>query len=208
LRGPVERLFPNLSHGQRVVLDWGLTIVGAVAIVIGVKAWIINPYRIPSPSMEPTLHCARPEPDCEASSSDRILANRFIYHFHAPRRGDIVVFHAPAAAARECIGGIFVKRIIGLPNERWSERRGVTYIDGRRLSEPYIEPSRRDEDTKTLFDIPPTGKLERIPVGMYLMEGDNRAHSCDSRVWGLVPRKNIIGKVVLTYWPLGRLGSP
>jgi signal peptidase I len=208
LRGPVERLFPNLSHGQRVVLDWVLTIVGAVAIVIGVKAWIVNPYRIPSPSMEPTLHCARPEPDCEGSSSDRVLANRFIYHFHDPRRGDIVVFHSPPAAARECIGGIFVKRIIGLPGERWSERKGVTYIDGRRLSEPYIEPGHRDEDTKTLFDIPPTGKLKRIPAGMYLMEGDNRAHSCDSRVWGLVPRIDIIGKVVLTYWPLGRLGSP
>ena len=208
MRGPVERLFPNLSHGQRVVLDWVLTIVGAVAIVIGVKAWIVNPYRIPSPSMEPTLHCARPEPECEASSSDRIIANRFIYHFHDPRRGDIVVFHAPPAAARECIGGIFVKRIIGLPDERWSARRGVTYINGRRLPEPYIKPGRRDGDTKTLFDIPPTGKLTRIPAGMYLMEGDNRAHSCDSRVWGLVPRENIIGKVVLTYWPLGRIGSP
>ena len=89
--------------------------------------------------MEPTLHCARPEDGCEASSSDRILANRFIYHFRDPRRGEIVVFHAPAAAARECIGGIFVKRIIGLPGDRWSERRGVTYINGRRLSEPYIQ---------------------------------------------------------------------
>ena len=208
MRGPIERFFPNLSHGQKVVLDWVLTIVGAVAIVIAVKAWIVNPYRIPSSSMEPTLHCARPEDGCEASSSDRILANRFIYHFRDPRRGEIVVFHAPAAAARECIAGIFVKRIIGLPGDRWSERRGVTYINGRRLSEPYLRPGRRDHDTKTLLDIPPTGKLKRIPAGMYLMEGDNRARSCDSRVWGLVPRKNIIGKVFLTYWPLNRIGIP
>jgi len=118
------------------------------------------------------------------------------------------VFDAPAAAARECISGIFVKRIIGLPGDRWSERRGVTYINGRRLSEPYIKPGRRDHDTKTLLDIPPTGKLERIPAGMYLMEGDNRTRSCDSRVWGLVPRNNIIGKVFLTYWPLNRIGIP
>lgn len=191
-----------------MVVDWVLTIVGAVAIVVGVKAWVINPYRIPSPSMEPTLHCARPEPDCEASSSDRILANRFIYHFHNPRRGDIVVFHAPPEATRECIGGIFVKRIIGLPGETWAERKGVTYIDGHRLVETYIPAARRDADTKTLLAIPPVGKLKRIPKGMYLMEGDNRAHSCDSRVWGLVPRGNIIGKVVLTYWPPGRIGSP
>ena len=190
------------------MIDWVATIVGAVVIVLAVKAWVVNPYRIPSPSMEPTLHCARPEPYCGAGSSDRVLANRFIYHFHSPRRGDIVVFHAPDAARRECIGGIFVKRIIGLPGEAWSERNGVTYIDGRRLAEPYVGPRRRDSETKTLRDIPPLGKLRRIPAQMYLMEGDNRAHSCDSRVWGLVPRANIIGKVVLTYWPLNRLGTP
>jgi signal peptidase I len=208
LRGPIERFFPNLSHRPRVVLDWVLTIVGAVLIVVAVKAWVVNPYRIPSPSMEPTLHCARPEPDCEAGRSDRVLANRFIYHFHDPSRGDIVVFHAPDAARRECTGGIFVKRIVGLPGEAWSERAGVTYINGRRLAEPYIAPARRDRDTKELIDIPPVGTMRRIPPGMYLVEGDNRAHSCDSRVWGLVPRANIIGKIVLIYWPLDRVGTP
>jgi signal peptidase I len=208
LRGPIERIFPNLSHGPRVVIDWVFTIVGAVLIVFAVKTWVVNPYRIPSPSMEPTLHCARPEPDCEAGTSDRVLANRFIYHFHSPRRGDIVVFHSPPAARRECVGGIFVKRIIGLPGEVWSERSGVTYIDGRRLAEPYIVPARRDSDTKELVDIPPVGTIRRIPPRMYLVEGDNRAKSCDSRLWGLVPRANIIGKVILTYWPLGRLGTP
>jgi signal peptidase I len=191
-----------------MVIDWMATIVGAVLIVLAVKAWIVNPYRIPSPSMEPTLHCARPERFCEAGRSDRVLANRFIYHFHSPRRGDIVVFHAPDEARRECIGGIFVKRIIGLPGEVWSERDGVTYINGRHLTEPYVAPSHRDDDTKTLRDVPPLGKLRRIPADMYLVEGDNRAHSCDSRVWGLLPRANIIGKVVLTYWPLDRLGMP
>jgi len=208
VRGPIERFFPNLSHRQRVFLDWALTIAGAVLIVLAVKAWVVNPYRIPSPSMEPTLHCARPEPDCEASSSDRVLANRFIYHFRDPRRGEIVVFHSPPAARAQCMGGIFVKRIIGLPGEAWAERDGITYINGRRLAEPYISPERRDQESKTLEDIPPTGTMRRIPKGMYLMEGDNRAHSCDSRVWGLVPRKNIIGKVFFTYWPLGRIGAP
>jgi signal peptidase I len=185
-----------------------MTIVGAVLIVLAVKAWVVNPYRIPSASMEPTLHCGRPEPGCEAARSDRVLANRFIYHFRDPRRGEIVVFHAPAAARAECLGGIFVKRIIGLPGDVWSERNGYTYIDRRRLAEPYIRLERRDRDTKTLFDIPPAGTLRRIPRNMYLMEGDNRAHSCDSRVWGLVRRKDIIGKVFLTYWPLGRIGAP
>jgi len=208
VRGAIERLFPNLSHRRRVFLDWALTIVGAILIVLAVKAWVVNPYRIPSPSMEPTLHCARPEPDCEAARSDRVLANRFIYHFRDPRRGEIVVFHAPEAARRECGGGIFVKRIIGLPGDVWAERDGYTYINAHRLAEPYIRPERRDRESKTMFDIPPTGTMKRIPQGMYLMEGDNRAHSCDSRVWGLVSRQDLIGKVFLIYWPLDRIGMP
>lgn len=192
----------------RRLVEWILTLGIAVVVVLAVKAWVVNPYRIPSPSMEPTLHCARPEPGCEGDHSDRVLANRFIYHFRDPHRGEIVVFHAPKAAAAACIGGIFVKRVIGLPGEVWSERAGYTYIDGRRLSEPYVQASRRDTDTKTMHDIPPVGTLTRIPKDMYLVEGDNRAHSCDSRVWGLVPRSAIIGKVFFTYWPLGRIGVP
>ena len=193
---------------RRRVVEWVVTIVVAVVVVLAVKAWIVNPYRIPSPSMEPTLHCARPEPGCEAGRSDRVLANRFIYHFRDPHRGEIVVFHAPKAASVACVGGIFVKRVIGLPGDVWSERGGYTYIDGKRLSEPYVQPDRRDTQTRTMRDIPPVGTLKRIPKDMYLMEGDNRAHSCDSRVWGLVPRSAIIGKVFFTYWPLGRIGVP
>ena len=193
---------------RRRVVEWIATIVVAVAVVFAVKAWVVNPYRIPSPSMEPTLHCARPAFGCEAGSSDRVLANRFVYRFRDPRRGEIVVFHAPELATRECTGGIFVKRIIGLPGDVWSERNGYTYIDGKRLSEPYIQPDRRDIQSKTMLDIPPTGTLRRIPKDMYLMEGDNRAHSCDSRVWGLVPRASLIGKVFFTYWPLSRIGTP
>jgi signal peptidase I len=192
----------------RIAIDWVVTIVVAVVIVLGVKAWIVNPYRIPSPSMEPALHCAKPEPLCEGDRSDRVLANRFIYHFRDPHRGDIVVFHAPPAAKVACIGGIFVKRIVGMPGEVWEERAGYTYIDGKRLSEPYVLPQRRDAETKGLAEIPPANTMRRIPNDMYLMEGDNRAHSCDSRVWGLVPRKSIIGKVFMTYWPFGRIGFP
>ena len=193
---------------MRRVVEWVVTIAVAVGVVIAVKSWVVNPYRIPSPSMEPTLHCARPAFGCEAGSSDRVLANRFIYHFRDPRRGEIVVFHAPELATRECTGGIFVKRIIGLPGDVWSERKGYTYIDGKRLSEPYIQTERRDAQSRTMLDIPPAGTLHRIPKGMYLMEGDNRAHSCDSRVWGLVPRSSLIGKVFFTYWPLSRIGTP
>jgi signal peptidase I len=87
----------------------------------------------------------------------------------------------------------------------WEERRGVVYINGKKLDEPYIQAGRRDDRTLGLSDVPPTGKYTRIPQGYYLMMGDNRRSSCDSRAWGLVPRKNLIGSVFATYWPPSRI---
>jgi signal peptidase I len=205
-RNPIERLFPNLPHGWRVAIDWVVTIIGAVAIVLAIKAWVVNPYRIPSSSMEPTLHCAKPAQGCEANTSDRVLANRFIYHFRDPRRGEIVVFKTPPLAEQECGSkGTFVKRLIGLPGEVWEERNGFVYINGKKLNEQYIKPDRRDHQTLGLSDIPPRNTYTRIPKGYYLMMGDNRNSSCDSRRWGLVPRKNLIGEVFATYWPPSRI---
>jgi signal peptidase I len=205
VRGPLERLFPGLSPTQRAVIDWVVTIAGAVLVVLALKSWVVNPYKIPSSSMEPTLHCARPASGCEAHSSDRVLADRFIYHFRSPKRREIVVFNAPERAKLQCRGGVFVKRIIGVPGDRWQEKNGYVYIDGKRLSEPYIKPDRRDHRSYRLSDILPGAA--RIPRGEYLMMGDNRQSSCDSRVWGLLPRGNIIGEVFLTYWPLGRIST-
>jgi signal peptidase I len=205
-RNPIERLFPNLPHGWRVAIDWVVTIIGAVAIVLAIKAWVVNPYRIPSSSMEPTLHCAKPAQGCEANTSDRVLANRFIYHFRDPRRGEIVVFKTPPLAEQECGSkGTFVKRLVGLPGEVWEERGGFVYINGNKLNERYIKPDRRDHQTLGLSDIPPRNTYTRIPKGYYLMMGDNRNSSCDSRRWGLVPRKNLIGEVFATYWPPSRI---
>jgi signal peptidase I len=203
---PIDRLFPNLPHGWRVAIDWVVTIVGAVAIVLAIKAWVVNPYRIPSSSMEPTLHCAVPAQGCEASTSDRVLACRFCYHLRSPHRGDIVVFKTPPLAEQECGSqGTFVKRLIGLPGDVWEERSGFVYINGKKLNEPYILPDRRDDRTLGLSDLPPRSTYTRIPRDDYLMMGDNRKSSCDSRVWGLVPRKNLIGNVFATYWPPSRI---
>jgi signal peptidase I len=197
VKDPLGRLFPNLPHGVRVVLDWVITIVGAVVIVFVIKWYVVNPYRIPSSSMEPALHCARPGPGCEARFSDRVLANRLIYHFRNPHRGEIVVFTTPPLAKIKCgAGGTFVKRVIGLPGETWEEKNGQVFINGKRLVEKYIKFDRRDFQTHPAFEIPPKS---------YFMMGDNRAQSCDSRVWGTVPRKNIIGEVFMTYWPPNRI---
>ena len=176
-----------------------MTIVGAIAIVLAIKAWVMNPYRIPSSSMEPTLHCARPGSGCEARFSDRVLANRFIYHFRKPHRGDIIVFKTPPVAKQRCgAGGTFVKRLIALPGETWEERNGFIYINGKKLIEPYVKADRRD--TATSYP------ARKIPPGKYFMMGDNRTQSCDSREWGPVPRGNLIGEVFAVYWPPNRIG--
>ena len=197
MRNPVDRLTEGLPRGWRVTIDWLVTIVGAIAIVLAIKAWVVNPYRIPSSSMEPTLHCARPGAGCEARFSDRVLACRFCFHFWSPKRGDIIVFKTPPLAAIRCgEGGTFVKRLIGLPGETFSEKNGFVYINGKKLNEPYIQSSRRD--TRTIAPI-------KIPKGRYFMMGDNRSSSCDSRSWGTVPRHDLIGVVFATYWPPNRI---
>jgi signal peptidase I len=193
----IQRLTRGLPRPWQVTIEWLVTIVGAIVLVLAIKQWVVNPYRIPSSSMEPTLHCARPAYGCEASSSDRVLACRFCYRVADPKRGDIVVFHTPPLAAARCSsGGVYVKRLIGLPGDLWEERDGYVLINGRRLDEPYIRPARRG--TETIAPI-------RIPRGRYFMMGDNRSSSCDSRRWGTVPRSSLIGKVIARYWPPLRL---
>jgi signal peptidase I len=191
VRTPLSRL----PRPWRTIADWILTIGLAVGFVLGFEAEIAKPYRIPSASMEPTLHCARPGYGCQAHFSDRVIAARIVYRLRDPERGDIVVFKTPPRAGLECQteqGATFVKRIVGLPGDTISERNGVVFVNGRRLAEPYVDARDRDAHTAT---------WPRVAAGHYFMMGDDRAASCDSRLWGTVPRGNLIGPVVATYWP-------
>jgi len=209
-RDPLARLFPGLPRNVRVTLDWILTIAGAILIVLALKQWVVNPYRIPSSSMEPTLNCAKGPafPGCLGNSSDRVLACRICLDFSAPSRGDIIVFNTPSEAALKCgEGGTFVKRVIGLPGDTVREDdNGFIWIRGPgdskfvRLNEPYLSAERRLADTAHF------GQIWHVPKGEYFMMGDNRASSCDSRSWGSVPRDKLIGTVFFVYWPPDRIG--
>jgi len=143
-----------------------------------------------SSSMEPTLHCAQPGVGCEASAADELVVQPI--EASALKRGDIALFNTPPEAAVKCgAGGEFVKRLIGLPGDSVHEDiHGFLDVDGKRLTEPYVSAVRR------LADVTDFGKTWRVPSGDYFFVGDNRAESCDSRMWGSVPAADVIGVVV------------
>jgi signal peptidase I len=180
----------------------------ALGLALAIQAWLIKPYQIPSQSMEPTLDVGQ-----------RVLVNRFIYHFEDPSIGDIVVFHPPAGAdqGKEC--GVqprrgeacpkptsdessqnFIKRIVAGPGDTLSVRDGHPVVNGvEKKNESYILPC----GSSSACNLP---KTITIPPDDYFMMGDNRGASDDSRFWGPVPRKWIIGKAFATYWPPDRVG--
>jgi signal peptidase I len=199
----------RLPAPWRRVVDWVVTLAVAIGFVLAFEAEVAKPYRIPSASMENTLLCGKPADECTGSTSDRVLVNRLAYTFGSPQRGQIVVFHAPAKAnicGAGDGGSIFVKRLIGLPGETVREDdKGCIWIQRPRtstwtkLAEPYVSPAAR------LSDRADFGRSWPVPEGQYFMLGDNRGDSCDSRRWGTVPRSSLIGPVIFTYWPPGRI---
>jgi signal peptidase I len=123
---------------------------------------------------------------------DRVLVARFLYHFATPARGDIVVFRYPLDTHI-----VFIKRVIGRPGDTLSLRDGYVYVNGIRQNEPYVAK----------VDGKPSPPYT-VPAGTYFMMGDNRLDSDDSRVWGPVPARDLIGRAFLIYWPVTRIGLP
>lgn len=178
---------------RRLIVEWIVTLAVAALVVFFVEAEVVQPFRVPTASMEPTLLCARPTEGCTARLNDRVLVAKIVFRFRDPRRGEIVVFHAPVAAKTRCSeGGTFLKRVIGLPGEIVSEKNGFVYIDGGKLAEPYLDLHFRDSVTSS---------WPRLRAQQYFVMGDNRIASCDSRTWGPVLRYSFMGPVVATYWP-------
>jgi signal peptidase I len=188
-----------------------LIVLVAFGVALGVQAYIVKPYEIPSGSMEPTL-----------TISQRILVDRIGTHFSSPAIGDIMVFHPPASETcadpqegASLSGGqsdkacdvaqtressqTYVKRVVGLPGDRLSIRDGHVYRNGVRESDSYTEPC----DGASECNFPATIV---VPRGDYYMMGDNRPDSLDSRFWGPVPKAWMIGEAFFTYWPPDRIG--
>lgn len=164
--------------------DFMESVILAAVLATLLRLFIIQPFYIPSQSMEPTLM-----PD------DRIIVNMLLYRFRAPQRGDIIVFHYPNDPSRD-----FVKRLVAFAGETVAIRDNTLLINGRRMDEPYLPH-------ETMADFAPY----KVPPGCYFVLGDNRNDSDDSRFWGpgntpeALPGGNIIGKAFLVYWPPGRI---
>jgi len=168
----------NRARGAilREVLE---SLVIALALAVIIRVFVFEPFYIPSGSMEPTL-----------LTGDRIIVSKLSHRIGTPGRGDIIVFKYPRDPDR-----VFVKRVIGLPGETVALRESKLYINGRHIPEPYLPEGLR---------FPDFGPV-RVPAGHLFMLGDNRNSSDDSRVWGFLDERLIIGKAVAIYWPPHRI---
>ena len=157
----------------------------AMAVFVIVYFFLVQPHQVYGNSMLPNFH-----------NGDYILTDKISYRFRLPKRGDVVIFHSPTYPERE-----FIKRIIGLPGEKILLKEGKIFINGKRLSEPYLPPHTSTRPGLFLKE----GKEVIVPLSEYFVLGDNRSNSSDSRDFGPIPRKAIIGKAWLRYWPFSRL---
>jgi signal peptidase I len=190
------------------LLELVLIVAVALGLALGIQAFLVKPYRIPSPSMVPTL-----------TVKQRVLVNRIGERFSDPEVGDIVVFHPPAGAERqddqcaspppqnqvcttptpEKADTNFIKRVVAGPGDEISIDNGHVILNGKRQKEPFINECEGGEGCNYRETV-------KIPAGHYFMMGDNRGRSDDSRFWGPVPRDWIIGGAFATYWPPNRIG--
>jgi signal peptidase I len=173
----------------RTIIEWVVLLVIAVVVALLVRTYVVQTYYIPSGSMEPTLQVG-----------DRILVVKAAYRFTSPAIGDVIVFKAPAAEASQCDSPSvpdLVKRIIATPGDTISSKGNTIYVMGHAL----VQDWQHVEPLGTPIE------LRVIPPNHYFVMGDNHPDSCDSRVWGTVPRSDIIGKAVLIFWPPSRWGT-
>jgi signal peptidase I len=188
--GAVERLLsgaaverPNAGHSLRQdIRVWTRDLLIAIGLALVIIVFLYQPVKVEGTSMAPLL-----------SDQERIFINKFVYRFEPIHRGDVVVFWYPLDRTKS-----FIKRVIGLPGETVEIRRGIVYVNGLPITEPYVPPQYED-----VSDFGPV----RVPMDDYFVMGDHRISSNDSRVFGPVASRYIYGRAVFAYWPVDHFGS-
>ena len=189
-------------HKEKVksqLREWIESIVIALAIAIFIQTFIVQAFKIPSGSMIPTFEIG-----------DRIFVNKFLYSARVPfvnwrlpildikepKRGDIIVFVSPEDPKKD-----FVKRLIAFGGEKVEIRDGKILVNGHTLEEPVF----KNVYYYNAGDYGAQNKVITVPADSYFALGDNSANSRDSRYWGFIPRKNLVGRAMIIYWPLDRI---
>jgi signal peptidase I len=161
------------------------SLIWAVALALVIRTFIMAPFKIPSGSMRPTL-----------IEGDRILVNKFIYRFRAPRRGDVIVFRYPDDLKRP-----FIKRLAAVGGDTVEIRDGKVLVNGEPLDSVGVFHTNQYYNQGE-FGRP--GEPLQVPADSYYVLGDNSQSSHDSRFWGYVPRRLVIGKAMCIFWPVTR----
>ncbi|TDA65638.1 MAG: signal peptidase I [Clostridia bacterium] len=159
-------------------LDLLEAVIIALALAMVIRLFLFEPFVIPSGSMEPTLQ-----------PGDRIIVSKLSYRFSEPQREDVIVFRYPPNPRL-----VYIKRLVAMGGDTVRIEDNRLYVNGQPVPEQYLP------DNVYMHDFGPV----TIPPGSFFVLGDNRNNSEDSRVWGLLPEGNVLGKAVLLFWPPGR----
>ena len=169
------------------VKEWASSILVALVLTLIIRTFVVQAFKIPSGSMRPTL-----------LEGDKLFVNKFVYRFRPPQRGDIIVFKYPVDPKKD-----FIKRLVGLPGEEVEIRDGKIFVNGQVLTDP------NSFGKFYYYNHDPYGGPQdkiHVPENAYYALGDNSANSQDSRFWGFVPAKNLLGKAIFRWWPPRRIG--
>lgn len=170
----------------RELREWAWSIAIAVLLFLIIKTYVIQAFKIPSGSMRPTL-----------LEGDKLFVNKYVYRFNEPERGDIIVFKYPEDPKKD-----FIKRLVAEGGETVEIRANRIYVNGSPLEGPFARFA--------YYNHGPYGDPSQkivVPTNMLYVLGDNSASSQDSRYWGFVPRRSVVGKAVFRWWPLNRIGK-
>lgn len=167
-------------------IDFIQTFVVFAAIFALLYLFVSQPHKVSGNSMFPTFH-----------NADYILTDKLSYKFHSPNKGDVIVFKNPRNEAED-----FIKRVLALPGDTIKVEDQKVYVNGVVLDEYYLPPDTPTHPGSYLKE----GMEITVEENTLIAIGDNRDHSSDSREWGPLPNKEIIGRVFFRYWPLQSFG--
>lgn len=168
------------------LIEFIQTLVIFAAIASAIYLFAAQPHKVSGASMDPNF-----------KNGDYIITDKLTYRFAEPKRGDVVVFKNPKDTSQD-----FIKRIIGIPGDLVEVSGSHIFLNGRQLNEPFLKSG---VTTKSGFFLQEDEEIV-VPGNRYVVLGDNRPNSSDSREWGFIAKNEIIGRVILRYWPQDGIG--